>query len=50
MKEEQHMTWDEYNILFHKLHLNRVAFKPLFECDKEVLELVNAAIAAKEKP
>ena len=41
------MNWDEYNILFHKLHLNTVAFKRLMECDKEVLTLVNAAIEAK---
>jgi hypothetical protein len=38
------MTWDEYNKLFHKLQLNLVAFKPLMECDAEVLKLVNAAI------
>jgi hypothetical protein len=43
------MTWDEYNKQFHKLQLNRVAFKRLIECDKEVLELVNAAIAAERK-
>lgn len=43
------MTWDEYNLLFHKLHLNRVAFKPLFECDKEILALVNAAIEEERK-
>lgn len=38
------MNWDEYNKLFHKLELNLVAFKPLMECDKEVLKLVNSAI------
>jgi hypothetical protein len=38
------MNWDEYNKLFHKLELNLVAFKPLMECDKQVLKLVNAAI------
>lgn len=38
------MTWDEYNKLFHKLQLNLVAFRPLMECDAEVLKLVNAAI------
>ena len=38
------MNWDEYNKLFHKLELNLVAFKPLMECDKEVLKLVNAVI------
>ena len=43
------MTWDEYNKLFHKLELNLVAFKPLMECDEEVLKLVNAAIAAERE-
>lgn len=38
------MTWDEYNKLFHKLQLNLVAFKMLFQVDEEVLKLVNAAI------
>ena len=38
------MTRDEYNLLFHKLELNRVAFKRLMDCDEEVLKLVNAAI------
>ena len=38
------MNWDEYNKLFHALELNLVAFKPLMECDKEVLKLINAAI------
>ena len=43
------MTWDEYNKLFHELHLNRVAFKRLMDCDEEVLLLVNTAIAAERK-
>lgn len=43
------MTWDEYNNLFHKLELNLVAFKPLMECDHEVLKLVNAAIEAERE-
>lgn len=43
------MTWDEYNKLFHKLQLNLVAFKPLMECDAEVLKLVNAAMKAAYK-
>lgn len=38
------MTQNEYNLLFHKLELNRVAFKRLMDCDEEVLKLVNAAI------
>jgi hypothetical protein len=38
------MNRDEYNILFHKLELNLVAFKRLMDCDEEVLKLVNAAI------
>lgn len=47
MGEGEGMTWDEYNKLFHKLELNLVAFKPLMECDHEVLKLVNAAIEAE---
>ena len=45
------MNWDEYNILFHKLNLNRVAFKEVIDCNEEILTLVNAAIdaAAQEK-
>jgi hypothetical protein len=43
------MNWDEYNKLFHELQLNLVAFKPLMECDQEVLKLVNAAIAAERE-
>ena len=43
------MTWDEYNKLFHKLQLNRVAFKRLMDCDEEVLKLVNAAITAERE-
>jgi hypothetical protein len=38
------MTLDEYNTLFHKLELNRSAFKQLMYCDEEVLKLVNYAI------
>ena len=43
------MNWDEYNILFHKLNLNRVAFKEVIDCSEEILTLVNAAIAAERK-
>ncbi len=43
------MNRDEYNILFHRLQLNLVAFKPLMECDQEVLKLVNAAIEAERE-
>ena len=38
------MDREEYNRLFHKHKLNLVAFKPLNDCDEEVLKLVNAAI------
>jgi hypothetical protein len=38
------MTRDEYNKLFHKAQLNRVAFKMVNDCDVEILALVNAAI------
>ncbi len=43
------MNRDEYNILFHKLELNLVAFKRLMDCDEEVLKLVNAAIEAERE-
>jgi hypothetical protein len=43
------MTRDEYNILFHKVGLNRVAFKAVNDCDDEILTLVNAAIAAERE-
>ena len=43
------MNRDEYNTLFHRLELNLVAFKPLMECDQEVLKLVNAAIEAERE-
>jgi hypothetical protein len=43
------MNRDEYNILFHKLELNLVAFKRLMDCDEEVLKLVNAAIKAERE-
>ena len=43
------MTWDEYNKLFHKLGLNRHAFRPLMECDDEIIRLVEAAVAAERE-
>jgi hypothetical protein len=43
------MNRDEYNKLFHKVGLNRVAFKAVNDCDEEILVLVNAAIAAERK-
>jgi hypothetical protein len=41
------MNQEEYNLLFHKLELNRVAFVPLVNCDYAVLKLVNSAIDAQ---
>ena len=43
------MTWDEYNLLFHKQQLNLFAFKRLMDCDEEVLRLVNSAIEAERE-
>ena len=43
------MNRDEYNKLFHKVGLNRVAFKAVNDCDDEILVLVNAAIAAERE-
>jgi hypothetical protein len=43
------MDREEYNRLFHKHKLNLVAFKPLNDCDEEVLKLVNVAIEAERE-
>ena len=43
------MDREEYNRLFHKHKLSLVAFKPLNDCDEEVLKLVNAAIEAERE-
>lgn len=43
------MNREEYNILFHKVGLNRVAFKMVNDCDEEILALVNEAIAAERE-
>jgi len=43
----QGVNKEEYNLLFHKLELNRVAFVPLMNCDRVVLKLVNSAIDAQ---
>lgn len=40
------MTLEEYTELFHRLQLNLIAFRPLYECDEQILELVNVAIKA----
>ena len=43
------MTRDEYNKLFHKVGLNRVAFKAVNDCDDEILTLVNEVIARERE-
>jgi hypothetical protein len=43
------MNRDEYNELFHKVGLNRVAFKAVNDCDDEILTLVNEVIAAERE-
>jgi len=43
------MTRDEYNKLFHKVGLNRVAFKAVNDCDDEIITLVNEAIEAERE-
>jgi hypothetical protein len=43
------MNREEYNKLFHKVGLNRVAFKAVNDCDEEILALVNAAIEAERE-
>ena len=43
------MTWDEYNILFHKTQANLAAFQPLMQCDREVIRMIEAAVAAERE-
>jgi hypothetical protein len=43
------MNRDEYNKLFHKVGLNRVAFKAVNDCDDEILTLVNEVIARERE-
>jgi hypothetical protein len=43
------MNRDEYNKLFHKVGLNRVAFKAVNDCDEEILVLVNEVIARERE-
>ena len=43
------MTRDEYNKLFHKVGLNRAAFRAVNDCDEEILVLVNEAVAAERE-
>jgi hypothetical protein len=43
------MNREEYNKLFHKVGLNRVAFKAVNDCDEEILVLVNEAIKAERE-
>jgi hypothetical protein len=43
------MNRDEYNKLFHKVGLNRVAFKAVNDCDEEILTLVNEVIARERE-
>jgi len=39
------MTRDEYNKLFHRAHVNEVAFKQVNDCDDELRKMVEMAIA-----
>jgi len=44
------MTWEEYNQLFHRAHVNEVAFKRVMDCDEELRKMVEMAVeAALEK-
>jgi len=38
------MTWEEYNQLFHRAHVNEVAFKRVIDCDEELRKMVEMAI------
>ena len=39
------MTHDEYNQLFHRAHVNEVAFKRVMDCDEELRKMVEMAVA-----
>ena len=38
------MTWDEYNQLFHRAHVNEVAFNRVIDCDEELRKMVEMAV------
>ena len=38
------MNWDEYNKLFHRAQVNRVAFVPVMQADEHLLRMVNLAL------
>ena len=38
------MNWDEYNKLFHRAQVNRVAFELVNNADKALLHMVNLAL------
>jgi hypothetical protein len=38
------MNWDEYNKLFHRAQVNRVAFVPVMQADEPLLRMVNLAL------
>lgn len=38
------MNWDEYNKLFHRAQVNRVAFVPVMQADEPLMRMVNMAL------
>ena len=38
------MTLEEYSQLFHRAHVNEVAFKRVIDCDEELRKMVEMAI------
>lgn len=43
------MTFEEYNLLFHRAQVNLVAFKQVFHCDDELRKMVEMAVAAERE-
>ena len=43
------MDWNEYNVLFHKEGLNKIAFKRLMYCDKELIRFINTILEQERK-
>ena len=43
------MTLEEYSQLFHRAHVNEVAFKRVIDCDEELRKMVEMAIEDERK-
>lgn len=43
------MNLDEYNELFHRAQVNRVAFVPVMQADEHLLRMVNLALSEQRE-